>query len=200
MKTATEIFEVREIGARKRKYTKCICECTQEFWVRSDGLHRANSCGCISGQLRGEKRKTHGMSKTRIYNIWHGIKERVLNENDTSYKNYGGRGISICQKWEKFEGFYEDMEEGYKDHLEIDRIDNDGNYTNENCRWATRKQQTNNSRHNHLLTLNGRTQNIREWAEELGIKANTLVYRSKRYGWSDERTLTEPVHTDCHKK
>lgn len=118
------------------------------------------------------------------------MKGRCNNKNDDRYTDYGGRGIKYDPKWEKFDGFWEDMEEGYADNLSLDRIDVNGDYTKENCRWATSKQQSRNMRNNVCLTFNGKTQTLPEWAEELGIKGSTLACRYKR-GWSDERILTQ---------
>lgn len=120
---------------------------------------------------------THGMRKTRIYSIWRGMKYRCQNPNHYDYKRYGARGIKVCDRWQKFENFYADMGEGYKDSLTIDRIDNKGNYEPSNCRWVNRKIQANNRRTCHLLTFNGETKNIREWAYKLGISENTIHSR-----------------------
>ena len=120
------------------------------------------------------------------------MKTRCTNPNHEAYHNYGGRGISICDEWmNDFQAFYDwAMANGYSDDLSIDRIDNDGNYCPENCRWATDKEQCNNQRSNHLITYNGKTQTIKQWAADLGIKRVTLQARLTRYHWDVEKALT----------
>lgn len=114
-----------------------------------------------------------------------------MNPKSASYPNYGGRGIKVCERWMDFDNFLADMGER-PEGLEIDRKDNDGNYEPGNCRWATIKQQCNNTRYNHKITYNGKTLNLVEWASVLGMKKGTLGNRLKR-GWSIERALTTPA-------
>jgi len=165
----------------------CKCDCGNEIIAFSSNLLRGTtgSCGCLLRDIV----TTHNGSKTRLYLIWSLIKQRCKNYKNDRYKDYGGRGITYDKKWEKFEGFLEDMEVGHNDKLTIDRIDNNGNYCKENCKWATQKEQQNNKRNNHLVTYNGKTQNIKQWSEELNIKYCTLETRIRR-GWSIERAIT----------
>jgi len=137
--------------------------------------------------------KTHQKSNTRPYNIWSSMKSRCSNPNNNAYDRYGGRGIDYCDRWEDFENFWEDMKEGYSDDREIDRIDNDGNYNPENCRWVTTKDQQNNRTNNHRITHKGKTQTISEWADELGIEMETIRARINQLGWTEERALSEDV-------
>ena len=126
----------------------CKCECGNLTVVRGDGLTTGHvkSCGCLNYEREGPK-PTHGMSESRIYRIWGGIKIRCQNPNSPIYKHYGGRGITVCEEWLKFEPFYEwAMSHGYSDDLEIDRINNNGNYEPDNCRWLTHKENCNNRR------------------------------------------------------
>lgn len=132
----------------KQNYWKCYCDCGEDCFVRANHLlsESTKSCGkrCIHYP---KNRRTHNLTKTRQYGIWSGLKNRCLNKNNTSYKNYGGRGISVSPDWlTSFEVFWRDMRNGYDDSLEIDRIDNNGNYCKENCRWVTRKQNNQNRR------------------------------------------------------
>ena len=132
----------------------------------------------------------HGKYKSRIYHTYKHMKQRCYNKNCKDYKNYGRRGIKICDEWlNKFMAFYNwAYDNGYADTLTIDRIDVNGNYEPSNCRWATQKQQSNNKRNNVLLTYNGKTQNMAQWAEELDINGGTVRMRHYR-GWSDKECL-----------
>ena len=119
------------------------------------------------------------------------MKKRCNDQKHGSYKNYGGRGIRYCDRWESFVNFLADM--GIKPlGTSIDRRDNNGNYTPKHCRWATRNQQNNNSRHNRLITIGGKTKNMTQWCNHYGIKLHT-VYRRLRIGMSERQALTEPV-------
>lgn len=128
---------------------------------------------------------------TREHNSWRGMRERCYNRNHSAYKNYGGRGIKICQRWKNsFLEFYADMGK-CPDGMTIERIDNDGDYEPSNCKWATRKEQSRNRRNwIALLTYNGRTQHLVDWAKELGIIPSALHNRIHKYNWSLERALS----------
>ena len=133
----------------------------------------------------------HGMSKTSTYKSWEAMIQRCSNASLKSYKNYGGRGISVCYEWTKFEKFYADM--GIKPNgCSIDRIDVNGNYDKLNCRWSSMKQQNRNRRNNRLIEFNGETMCINEWAESLGINKRTLLNRLTN-GWEIKKALTHPV-------
>ncbi len=126
------------------------------------------------------------------YQVWKGMRQRCLNQTDEQFKDYGGRGIKICGRWNDFFAFLEDMGPRPSAKHTIDRFpDNNGNYEQSNCRWATMGEQNRNRRSNRLLTLSGRTQCAVKWAEELGITFSSLRYRLRK-GWSDEEALTTP--------
>lgn len=138
--------------------------------------------------------KTHGLSKTRPYRIWSHILNRCNNSKDVGYDLYGGRGITVCDRWLTFENFWEDMKQGYADSLSIDRINNNGNYEIENCRWATAKEQRHNRRldkNARLIIYNGQTKTLMQWSKELGMGFATLRFRIDR--WPIERAMTEKL-------
>lgn len=139
--------------------------------------------------------KRHGMAKTRLNNIYHSMKNRCNNPNNYKYKNYGARGIKVCDEWSQdFANFYNwAISSGYREGLSIDRIDNNGNYEPSNCRWVTQYEQNRNQRSNHMVTYNGETLCLTDMGIKYGINPKILSNRL-RYGWSIERALTEPVH------
>lgn len=154
-------------------------------------------CHLISGQSIGfdfskdNFHITHGMSKTRPYNIWQGIKGRCLRENEQSnYRYYGARGIKVCDRWKNsFENFWEDMKDGYTDQMTIERIDVNSDYTKSNCKWIKSCEQKFNKTSNSLITINGITKTTIEWAQEHNINAKKLYSRYFRYGIRDKERL-----------
>lgn len=143
----------------------------------------------------------HGCRHTRLFSVWANIKSRCFNENASHYNRYGARGIVICEEWRNnFKAFYDwAMVNGYTDELTIDRIDNNGNYCPENCRWVTVKEQSRNKSTNHLFTVFGITKSLIEWCEKYHIHYKTVRDRLKR-GWDIERALTEKVQTKFRRK
>jgi hypothetical protein len=133
--------------------------------------------------------KKHNMSKTKVYHTWVLMMNRCHNKKDSSYFKYGARGISVCEKWKTFENFLEDMGLPLA-HESIDRIDNNGNYSPENCRWATRKEQCRNRRSNRIYTLNGKSKTLKEWSEIYKINYQTLHNRVHTQKWPIMRALT----------
>jgi hypothetical protein len=135
----------------------------------------------------------HGMSDTRLYSIWTGMKQRCYNPKDPAYKNYGGRGIIMCERWKNsFMEFYNDMLNGYSDSLTIERIDNNGIYCPENCRWATRQEQLINSRHIKHITIGKITRTRKEWCEIYKLQPTTYDLR-RRKGMTSQQAITTPV-------
>lgn len=167
----------------------CRCECGREVDVRGTMLRCGNhrSCGC--GHY-----KANGLYHTPEHRAWAGMKQRCTNQNLPRYSGWGGRGITVCQRWkDSFLTFYEDMGPRPPDKDSVERIDNDGNYEPGNCKWATWLEQSRNTRRTRLITYNGETHCISEWACMLGIKPHTLAARLNRYGWSIEEAMTLPV-------
>ena len=141
--------------------------------------------------MRGSNLVKHNLSKTKLFKVWCGMKDRTLNKNDKHYKNYGNRGIKICNEWlEDFKCFYDwALNNGYKEGLTIDRINVNGDYEPNNCRWITWKEQENNRTNNHYITYNGETHTMKQWSEILGIKYTTLSMRLNTRHWSIERSF-----------
>lgn len=178
---------IRKNGYKERKVL-CRCKCgnIKEILYYSVKSGKTKSCGC----LRKEKpnRTTHGMARTRFYNIFIGMKSRCNNKRDTMYKYYGSKNIKC--KWENFEEFKKDMYLDYQKHCKefgikqttIDRIDNEKGYLKENCRWATIKEQHNNMKRNVLIIYQNKTQTIMQWAEELNIAYYILQKKIKKIG------------------
>lgn len=178
-------------------YWICRCDCGNYSVVPSGSFKNGNSKSCGCGQREAAKMtmKKHGLHQTRVYSIWCGIKGRCYNQNCKSYMHYGGRGIKMCDEWrDDFQSFYDwAMANGYEERLEIDRIDNNGNYEPSNCRWATRKEQVNNTRRNAKLEYCGETHNITEWGEITSLGRVVIKDRIYKLGWGVEKTLSTPL-------
>ena len=136
---------------------------------------------------------SHGLRNHKLYHVWCTIKQRCSNYKTTGFKNWGGRGIIMCDEWKNsFQVFYDFcISDGWKEWLQIDRINNDGNYEPLNCRLVTKEVQSRNTRSNHLLTYNNQTHCIVEWAEITGIKKYNIFNRINKYKWTIEKTLTK---------
>jgi len=157
----------------RRVFWICMCDCGKIKSIRGHELSSGacKSCGCEQKRLLSERAKTHGMTKTRAYRSWQSLKDRCENQNNSHYKSYGGRGISYCERWKSFESFFEDMgipEKG----MTLDRIDVNGNYTPENCRWADVVTQSNNLRSNVLWR--GEKMTIKNLAHISGVARTSL--------------------------
>jgi hypothetical protein len=184
----------KKSGKKETAYM-CKCDCGTERCIVAYNLKNGHtvSCGCQSLENRTKARTTHHLTGTRIYRIWRGMKTRCENKNDYHYEWYGARGIKVCEEWQTFEPFYDwAMANGYKENLALDRIDNDGDYEPSNCRWATQKEQSNNTRRNRQIVHNGVSHTLAEWADIANIRPITLAYRIKS-GWDMDKALNTPV-------
>jgi len=185
---------IKEKG--KRKKLRCRCQCGKMVEVSEDKLKSGHtkSCGCLWIETIKERNSTHGKTKTKLYGIWQSMINRTTNENVWNFKNYGGRGITICEEWKRnFISFYEwAMKNGYKEGLSIDRKNNNKGYSPDNCRWATAKEQGSNTRRNVYITYKNETLTEAQWADRMGLSRSTLCYRLKA-GWSVEDALETPV-------
>jgi len=194
LEIVSEAERLRYKHGTQRQFV-CKCECGNIITTTLPHLRAGNvaSCGCLQSDS-GRLRATHGLTGSHLYMVWVNMKTRCNNPNASRFENHGGRGIQVCDEWnESFDSFAEwAMSNGFSPALQLDRIDNDGNYCPSNCRFVTRKQQARNKRSNRNLTLNGKTQPMSAWAEELGLSYGMISHRISR-GWSDERTLTQPA-------
>ena len=177
----------RPSGGYKRM-VECLCDCGNKRVIQLHNLRSSHtkSCGCLKKELSVK----HGMCGTRQYIVWGNLIQRMTNPKSTKYKNY--QHLSVCEKWKTFEGFWEDMKEGYQDHLTIDRVDNNKGYYMDNCQWITHKEQQRNRCNNHIIEFKGKIKCLAEWAEEYSLKYNVLSKRI-RSGWTIEKALTTPV-------
>lgn len=180
------VIGLAETDTRKT-YWVCKCDCGNMKTVRSDSLlcGAIKSCGCIKrkqDEVNLTKNHRHKMSGTRIYSEWQGMKGRCYNKGNARYADWGGRGIEVCEQWRNsFESFYTwAMANGYQDNLTIDRIDNNGNYCPENCRWVRQQEQCRNRRSNINITIGNSTRTLMEWCEILQVDYKTVNARYHR--------------------
>jgi hypothetical protein len=186
----------------RRNWWLCRCECGTEKRIMGQSLKAGctTSCGCWNRIAIGLRVTTHGATKGRIrgqriseeYALWSAMRQRCTNPNNRRFKDYGGRGITVCERWLKYENFLIDLGPRPSPKHSIERLDNNGNYGPDNCRWATAREQQRNMRTNRLLTFDGKTKCVAAWAEDLGMSSTCLSTRLRR-GWSIERYLNHPV-------
>jgi len=190
---------------KRRTYAICDCKCGKETTQPLTSLvqQRIVSCGCWKAEQASKRLKAsnfrHGMTNTKLYRVWAQMRNRCFNPNDIAYKDYGGRGISVCDDWSDFVNFLEwSINNNYKLGLSIDRINNNGNYEPSNCRWATKQEQANNRRNNRLDTVKvsafGETKAVRSWLQDIrcNVKSmTTIVYRIGA-GWTPEDAISKP--------
>lgn len=193
---------VEELPKQKRNaFWKCKCDCGNYSSCTSGNLKSGKilSCGCLKLQKLLERSTTHNQRHTHLYEVWKGIRQRCNNPKHSSYHNYGGRGITICDEWHKsFQAFYDwsyangyspEKQKDEKTKLTIDRINNDGNYEPSNCRWVDRKTQASNMRTTKNITINGETHCLSDWYKILKTTSQTY-YKRIKLGMTPEQALT----------
>lgn len=175
-----------------RWLVRCSCKAKTELVVATSNLRSGNtkSCGCLHKEQLVQKVKKHGRSRTSIYAIWSVMIQRCQNSNNKDFGHYGGRGITVCDRWLRFEHFLADIGER-PENATLERRDNDQGYCPGNCYWATRETQSRNKRNNRKLTLNGVTRLLIDWAEEKNLAPVTIRDRLRK-GWSVKRALNTP--------
>ena len=186
---------VAKTDARGRQFWWCECSCGEGKVIRGVDLRngKTKSCGCLRNDRVRAARGTHLDSGTRLYRIWRAMRRRCSDKNQLSYTWYGGKGIIVCDEWDSYENFKSwAIAKGYEENLSIDRIDNDGDYTPDNCRWATNLTQGNNTTRNKKITFNGETLNISQWSRKLGGKGSLVANRIKLLGWSPDEAVSIP--------
>jgi len=185
------------IGTDKKynKIAAAVCDCGNETTARLDHIRDgfSKSCGCINSN--GRKHQRHGYNGTLTYSSWQNMKNRCNNESvGRNYKNYGGRGITYDPRWELFSEFLKDMGESPGPGYSLDRIDGDGNYTRDNCRWSTQLEQMQHTSRNNNITINGETKTLAEWRRVLHIRSNSpgIAFIEKMYWQKDEQKQLTP--------
>ena len=190
------VIKKDEIKTIKGKYTYWVCECecgsVKSIYQGSLRNGKTTSCGCYGKKQRLKAKTKHGLSHTRIKRIYHNMLSRCYNPKTPKFKNHGGRGIKVCDEWLGENGFINfvnwAMSNGYDEELTLDRIDNDGDYSPDNCRWADEETQHKNRRITLYIEYNGEKKTVQEWSKELGISENTIYYRYY-HGYTPEEIL-----------
>lgn len=189
-----------EPSGRSRAKWSCLCDCGHRCDVRGSDLHsgRTRSCGCLFAEKSPYFTRTHGETAdhrpTPEYRAWAGMIKRCENSHDGAFIHYGGRGITVCDRWrDSFENFLADMGRRPSSRHSIDRRDNDGNYEPDNCRWATKRQQSVNKRGTLVVTVNGADVPLIEECERRGLRYESIVQRMRRYGWNPQQALDAPL-------
>lgn len=188
------LIVIDEAGRNQARHVTWLCRCDCGATVIRVGSNlkrgKVTSCGCLPNP--GHFLPAHGQEGTPLYRRWQAMMTRTTNPNHPAFHNYGGRGIRVCDRWLSFTNFATDMGPSFQVHLTLDRIDTNGPYEPNNCRWITNAQQQRNRRNNHRLTCHGRSMTLVEWTEVLALPRSTIEYRLK-HGWTVQRALTKGV-------
>ena len=174
----------------KHAYWNAICDCGKTVVVKRNELCRGKvkSCGCLRVDNTRRMKTTHGLKHLEEYGVWKHIRQRCTNKNDKDFNNYGGRGITVCDRWADFKNFVQDMGTRPTKYHQIDRIDNSKGYGPDNCRWATCKANNRNRRDNVVIEIEGVSKTVPEWAELYGIRPGLIHLRLRR-GWPPNRAI-----------
>jgi hypothetical protein len=189
------VLKIDNSIAQKPIYWKCRCSCGNIATIRGSRLTSGitQSCGCLANERTIARSTIHGMSHVSEYKIRMGMIARCYNPSSPNFKNYGGRGITVCDEWKNdFITFFKYVGKRPSPKHSLDRIDNDGNYEPGNVRWATQKQQSNNARHNHKITIHEWTMNLCQWARFVGKKESAISERLKK-GWPPAKAIFYPI-------
>lgn len=193
------IKEAAKIGATTRWL--CKCDCGNEKEVDRGNLNggQIRSCGCYNLEVLSKRKTTHGMSKTKLYRIWSGMVTRCYNKKRPVYQWYGARGIKMCEEWRNdFLTFYNDMHETFRHWLELDRIDVNGDYCKENCRWISHKENCRNRTNNILIVVGNEVKCAKEWSEIYNLNYQGVHLRKKK-GYKDHHILFGKPKFDAKK-
>jgi hypothetical protein len=195
-------YKGKTSGSRPEHIWLCICKCGKQKTIRQNNLRSGHtkSCGCQIHEVNKKLKTTHGMKYTSTYSSWCQMKARCCVKNNPSYQNYGARGINVCDRWLKsFEDFLKDMGEKPIGNYSIERINVNGNYELQNCKWATSYEQTRNYRRNIFIEHDGHKLCLSDWADKVGLLKNTLRARLKA-GWPVSKALYTPAKTKYNSK
>ena len=185
---------------------KCLCDCGNYTIAVGAQLKNGNtkSCGCYKNDIARKRFMKHGLSRTKLFHVYQGMHSRCENKKSRMYKHYGGRGVSVCEEWSGEAGvvnFCEwSMDNGYEEGLQIDRIDNDGNYEPSNCRWVTCQENLMNKSNTLFYEYNGNKKTLQDWAIVSNIPYKRLRARIKECGWSFEKAITTPYKMNKNNK
>lgn len=191
-KKFSRLLVIARNGSNKHRESlwTCLCDCGATLDVPRQHLKSGNtrSCGCLQREEAKEKHTKHGLNGTPVHGAWRHMHDRCRTEKNKEFKNYGGRGISVCKEWSSFEVFFADMGHPPTPNHSLDRVENDSDYSKNNCRWATPTEQSMNRRVARLVSISGVTKPLTAWARELGLKPDT-VFSRLAYGWTDYEAL-----------
>lgn len=184
------VIEFLRINKHYKSVWLCECDCGNkvEVWGSSLTTGHTKSCGCY--KIEVNSRKVHGKSNQPIYHSWQAMMQRCNHKSQKSYADYGARGIAVCEKWQTFKGFYDDMGDTYVDGLTIDRVDVNGGYFKENCVWSTRSTQNNNKRNNIIVTYKGCTDTLANICRKHDLNYRKTLKRIRQFKWPIEKALS----------
>jgi len=186
------VYKILASG-KKRGAWECLCDCSNITYVETRVLKTTVSCGCYKTDIIKQRLTTHGQSKKRSYRIWTLMMNRCFNPKNASWRYYGGRGITVCDRWQSYENFAEDMEEPPSKQHSIDRKNSDGNYGPDNCQWATPMEQVRGRRNTAMITIDGVSRPLIEWCKIAGTKYVTAFGRLRK-GWPPKEAIFTPAN------